>query len=1166
MIRCIIISLLASMAISAQAQSVVPGKILVKFNSTAFSQKVGKSKNLRFMDTNFILKPLAPAGNIKANSNARPMAFKRTIPIELYHELTFDPALSVEEVRSALLKKGIAEKAEPVYRENTLYTPNDLNSAQWYLKKINAEAAWDITKGSSDVVIAIIDSGGDLDHPDLESQLFHNEADPINGIDDDGNGYIDDYTGWDFSGDDTLNIFDPAWEGDNDPAIFANGPGFNHGTGVASCAAAATDNATGVAGIAFNSKLLFTKHFADNQKASSTSYNSNLYLGMLYAAHMGADIINCSWGGGSPSGIYQDLINYVTLDLGCVVVAAAGNSGNSSFLYPASYDNVLSVAASNSQDVKAGFTNFNSAVDIIAPGVDILKAAYNNTYSSDQGTSFSAPIVSGAAALVKALHPNWSALEIAEQIRVSSDASVYLKNPGMTGKLGYGRLDVQAALTKSLPSVRVTATELLNDANDLPLPGEEANLFVDLYNFLAPTTNSFKVIISSSSTSITILSNTIQPGVINRGAAFNNSTTPFRIKLASSIKENEEVEITFRFTDTGFSDQQIFSFIPKPSFRSINENLILSSISSTGRIGWDDPSNQKNGNGFVFDEKSILYEMGIMLGDGAGLFFNNVRGTSSSFDQDFISTKQITKSSPGLRSDAEISGEFSNNLLANNQKVKVKYRSMVWKEEDKSKFFILEYVLKNPTNTAITNLRFGLFADWDVTNSGGSDYANILNYGKTSYVTGKTDSNSPVGAIQLLTTPSAGNIYAIDNDQNLSGNPFGLYDGFTDTEKITSLSSSSKTTAGNSSSGNDVSHVVSNGPITIAAGDSVIVAFAVHGASGLDDLNASVRAADTVYNFTFKQVQPTVDTVEVCYESDATLIATGASKFKWYTAAIGGNSIATTSSLQLTNLKRDTILYVSNADKSYESLRTPAVIKVRAQPTITLSKKAAFCANESLTLTAAAGTSYLWSTGATTRSIEVSTAGTFSVTVTVNESPLNCLTTSDPVTTSLLSLPVADFTGPEELIRDKAMDFIDASTDALSWNWNFGDGTILTTKNPSHIFEDVGDVTITLTVTNANGCKDTKSLNFSVVTALERGAGKGITLFPNPTTGKVRFDGIPENRVQVTLVSASGVVVSRNLALKSGELDLSGFPTGVYFVKVEGFGNPQIRKILLVSE
>ncbi|HYG18602.1 MAG TPA: S8 family serine peptidase, partial [Ohtaekwangia sp.] len=272
----------------ATADDYIAGRVLVKVKPEYRDLFQAPSPGSRSSFVDGTIRPLAPAANNYKSRGARAQAFRPVVDITQYFEIAFDAGRSTVEYIDALYRSGYVEYAEPVFRERMQFQPGDaLLSSQYYLAQIKAYEAWDVTQGSEAIVIGIVDSGGDLDHPDLASQLYINTADPVNGIDDDNNGYIDDYRGWDFSGADTLNVFEPDFAGDNDPSSYKSGPGFTHGTAVGACASAATDNGTGIAGVGFRTRLLYTKHFADNQKASSRSYNSNLYLGVLYAAQMG---------------------------------------------------------------------------------------------------------------------------------------------------------------------------------------------------------------------------------------------------------------------------------------------------------------------------------------------------------------------------------------------------------------------------------------------------------------------------------------------------------------------------------------------------------------------------------------------------------------------------------------------------------------------------------------------------------------------------------------------------------------------------------------------------------------------------------------------------------------------------------------------------------------
>lgn len=250
-------------------------------------------------------------------------------------------------------------------------TPNDTSrSKQWALDKIQADSAWCVSQGDTSVVIGIIDTGVQLDHPDLQANVWLNPGEMgldsaghdkrFNGIDDDGDGKIDDWRGWDFGGAD-YNA--PVEDNDPSPTNFSSG----HGTHVAGIAGAVTNNTTGVAGVGYRCRLLVVKTSSDNDtRGGGFPYIVFGFQGIQYAADRGAKVINCSWGGAGASQFEQDVIDYATAK-GALVVAAAGNAGTSEPGYPASYNHVLSVAATDRFDVKASYSSFGPAVDVSAP-------------------------------------------------------------------------------------------------------------------------------------------------------------------------------------------------------------------------------------------------------------------------------------------------------------------------------------------------------------------------------------------------------------------------------------------------------------------------------------------------------------------------------------------------------------------------------------------------------------------------------------------------------------------------------------------------------------------------------------------------------------------------------------------------------------------------------
>jgi thermitase len=264
------------------------------------------------------------------------------------------------------------EYAEPNTTLHASYVPNDpdYKTKQYAPQKVSAEQAWDTTQSSSNVKIAVIDTGVDYNHPDLSGKV-------IKGAD-----FVDD---------------------DNDP-IDEN----EHGTHVAGIAAANTNNGVGIAGLAPKASILAVRVL----DADGSGSLDDVAQGIRYAADQGAQVINLSLGGSIGSQTLQDAVNYAW-NKGSVVVAAAGNSGVALPSYPAYYSNAIAVAATDQNDQKASFSNFGTWVDIAAPGVDIYSTTPNNQYASFSGTSMASPVVAGVAGLLAAQGKNASQIRAA---------------------------------------------------------------------------------------------------------------------------------------------------------------------------------------------------------------------------------------------------------------------------------------------------------------------------------------------------------------------------------------------------------------------------------------------------------------------------------------------------------------------------------------------------------------------------------------------------------------------------------------------------------------------------------------------------------------------------------------------------------------------------------
>ncbi|MGI8980658.1 MAG: S8 family serine peptidase, partial [Pirellulaceae bacterium] len=388
----------------------------------------------------------------EAAANRSPILDGTTIGRELplvsgLREVRLAPGIDVQTALAAYQADPLVVYAQPNYRVHAQLTPNDPNFGNlWGLHNagqtvgtpdadIDAPEAWGTWTGNGTTIVAVIDTGVDYNHPDLAGNMWTNPGEiPGNGNDDDRNGIIDDYYGANFVGlgNPTGNPFDDHY----------------HGTHVAGTIGAIGNNSVGVAGVSWDVQIMAIK-FLDS---SGSGYSSDAIDGLNYAVSMGAKISNNSWGGGPyDQGLY-DAIQSAGLG-GHLFVAAAGNSGvDADFnpMYPAAYnlDNIVSVAATDHNDARASFSNYGAiSVDLGAPGVDIYSTMPNNGYGYLSGTSMASPHVAGVAALIRDLHPAWSAQQVKDQLLTTVDQIFALGGITVTG----GRLNAAAAVTGTPP-------------------------------------------------------------------------------------------------------------------------------------------------------------------------------------------------------------------------------------------------------------------------------------------------------------------------------------------------------------------------------------------------------------------------------------------------------------------------------------------------------------------------------------------------------------------------------------------------------------------------------------------------------------------------------------------------------------------------------------------
>jgi subtilisin family serine protease len=426
--------------------------------------------------------------------NAKKKVFRgKTIDLSGWHEITFSGEVDVNTVVAQYKAiPGVIDAQaigiHPIFSEPAPLQPNDPSySSQWHLSRIQAPVAWNIEAGNPAVIVAVLDTGVRYFQKDLGgSNASYSNPTAINGnmwinwaeyngtsgVDDDGNGYKDDWVGWDFVKSSTGGILYPCYSGedcsteDNDPRDF-NG----HGTHCACIVAAINNNGNAVCSVAggwgngtleptgngvkiMALRIGWSAKYIVNQTEYGFVDMSYAAKALHYAADNGAKIASCSWGSSNSGGI-QEAVEYF-LASGGLIFIAAGNDGADSpdYISTLSYDGIINVAATDQNDCKASFSNYGTWVDIAAPGVSILSCYHDHTdatvdhVATLSGTSMATPMAAGTAALIWSQIPSLTASQVRAQLLGSADNIDGLAcNSSYAGKLGAGRINAYNAVS-----------------------------------------------------------------------------------------------------------------------------------------------------------------------------------------------------------------------------------------------------------------------------------------------------------------------------------------------------------------------------------------------------------------------------------------------------------------------------------------------------------------------------------------------------------------------------------------------------------------------------------------------------------------------------------------------------------------------------------------------
>lgn len=768
------------------------------------------------------------------NASGQPLA-----DLSLIYTMKIDTqSVSLESALQFLQAQKEVDYAEPWYLAEIFYQPNDPYAdttggvdLMWHLTNIQAREAWDVQQDASEVVLGIIDTGIRSSHPDLQGNWAFNHDDPIDGLDNDNDGYIDNYYGWDFGGD----VLGGAT--DNNPDI-----GNVHGLWVTGIVGATTNNNIGIPSLCIDCQFIPIKAAADNQ----LSYVSGGYEGIVYAVDQGADVINCSWGLSVKTRLGEDVVQYAVVNKGAALVVAAGNSTSDRKYYPAAFDLTLSVANSEYTDALCCNSTYNYTIDVSAPGQNIQSTFASDSYWQWGGTSAAAPVAAGAVALTLAHFPQYTGFQAAQRLRVTTDDTYAINDPIYQDKLGTGRINMYRALTDPLkPSIRSTAQTYTNLNGEAFLrPGDTMKIDLAFINHLeeAKDLHIDMMLPQSSANFLELIDGDFHPGTILGGESFE-SNSHFFVRLKENISSDFPIALKLVYSDTASSyvDFQIIETRVNKSYLNITANELHTSMNSQGNFGFNDFLFQEQGLGVQYRQSlNALFEGGFLIGNGNGVYDRIRNQNPGQRDNDFTIIEPVQEVSNSERADFEAKTVFSDGAIFSNLGLTITQHAFAYDREGKEDFVIFQYIVENTSNTAINDLYAGLFADWDIypfiglgttNNTASYDLAHRMAF---SY--DESGNVSDYFGMSLLT----------DQDmRTFAGFNMSAFN-FSTASKYQALSTTPSHSQGGANGG-DIMQFLSGGPFSIPMGQQDTLAFALVAGEGILDLYSNQEEALETY-------------------------------------------------------------------------------------------------------------------------------------------------------------------------------------------------------------------------------------------------------------------------------------------------------------------------------
>jgi len=706
--------------------------------------------------------------------------------------------------------------------------PNDpLVEASYHHNRIRTFEAWQFVPPSAAPIVAIIDTGIELTHPDLQGALWTNAGEigtdgigrdrRTNGLDDDGNGFVDDWAGWDFVG---VN-----GRGDNSPT-----PGNAHGTHVAGIVGAVANNGIGGAGVAPFARLMALKVAQDDPASRNVTRVADA---VIYAVLQGTAVINCSFG--APAMQFADADAFrIASEMGVVVVGASGNGGADVPLFPAAFPASISVGATNAADDLADFSNIHSTVSVCAPGESIISTLLQRSYGSESGTSMSAPIVAATAAMVRQRFPSYTPAQVKARIQATA-ASITPTRPRSNGLYGSGRVDALRAL--SAPSARWCSTE---DAR-VTVSDTESFVSVSVINQLDPLSTG-RLSLSAFVAETKVYDNATAAVFGSLATRQRIDIGPLLLPLPSIVDGKFDIPIVV-FIDVFDGNDRVGGTLVRatlnPSWRTISENNIALTLTGSGNLGYSDFPNNEEGQGCRYrGSPSLLYEGALMIGTSAVRLSNAARSVpSDQKDSSFtlIGPIEVTAGPgpEGIRADVR----FDDSTEPQGVGVSVQTTAYQSPADSLRNIVILDVAVKNSGRQPLQNLCLAYFFDWDVSAAGQQDGSAWLNKEGVAVVESVADAESPMVGISMV-SPLPLIVNIVDNDSRLANEP-GVYGGFPRSTKWYMMS---RGIARTRSRVTDVSMVFGAGPIDLAADSTVHMVLVLGIAPNFDDVMTAVRA------------------------------------------------------------------------------------------------------------------------------------------------------------------------------------------------------------------------------------------------------------------------------------------------------------------------------------